>query len=249
MASRPPARSGDEDVAARLREAVKGSRQLDIAILANISTKTLQSYLSGGNMKLAHLSAIADALEVSVGWLVTGRGPKKVNHTADPPEAAEQHAIAIRDDVSKNSEHSQRMVYIPIPRFNIRASAGFGALVEHEQVVEYVAYNQDFVRTHLRRDPKHLVLVEARGDSMEPSIRDGDILTVDISPDQAVQHSQVHVIRVDDDLIVKRLERRLDGGLTVHSDNPRYSPEFVARDQLETLHILGRVLLVTTPPR
>lgn len=55
--------------------------------------------------------------------------------------------------------------------------------------------------------------------------------------------------RIADDLIVKRLERRLDGGLIVHSDNARYAPETLARNQLDTLHILGRVLLVTTPPR
>ncbi len=143
----------------------------------------------------------------------------------------------------------QARQYVAIPRFNIQASEGGGALAEHAQVVEYLAFDVDFLRTRLRRDPKHLVLIEARGDSMEPTIRDGDILTVDIGPDLAVQHSQVHVIRVADDLIVKRLERRLDGGLIVHRDNARYAPETLARNQLDTLHILGRVLLVTTPPR
>lgn len=117
----------------------------------------------------------------------------------------------------------QARQYVAIPRFNIQASEGGGALAEHAQVVEYLAFDVDFLRTRLRRDPKHLVLIEARGDSMEPTIRDGDILTVDIGPDLAVQHSQVHVIRVADDLIVKRLERRLDGGLIVHRDNARYA--------------------------
>ena len=116
-------------------------------------------------------------------------------------------------------------------------------------MVEYLAFDVDFVRTRLHRDPKYLVLIEARGDSMEPTIRDGSILTVDLTPDQPLQSASLYVIRVDDDLMVKRLERRLDGGLIVHSDNPRYAPETVARAQLGQLQILGQVLLVSAPPR
>ncbi len=139
--------------------------------------------------------------------------------------------------------------YVPIPRFNIQAAAGSGALAEHEQIVEYFAFDLDFLRNHLRRDPKNLVLIEARGDSMDPTIRDGDILAVDLTFGQPLHNAQLYVIRVGENLMVKRLELLLDGGVIVHSDNPRYAPQSVPRSQLETLNILGQVILVSAPPR
>jgi len=215
----------------------------------------MRRYKTGGVPELPGLLAIADACGASIDWLLTGRGSKQAEYVTarfpgtDPIGTVYEDGSMIVAGPILPLPGGQARQYVAIPRFNIQASAGGGALAEHAQVVEYLAFDVDFLRTRLRRDPKHLVLIEARGDSMEPTIRDGDILTVDIGPDQAVQHSQVHVIRVADDLIVKRLERRLDGGLIVHSDNTRYAPETLARDQLDTLHILGRVLLVTTPPR
>ncbi len=241
-------------VAERIRVAIQGQNPEEVARRAGINRKTLSRYLRGETPKLRALIAIAEMCGVSFEWLATGtieRAELDIARVAGTnpfgPELAIGTVVARGPTLPQPSGQGRQ--YVAIPRYNIQASAGGGALAEHAQVVEYLAFDVDFLRTRLRRDPKHLVLIEARGDSMEPTIRDGDILTVDIGPDQAVQHSQVHVIRVADDLIVKRLERRLDGGLIVHSDNTRYAPETLARDQLDTLHILGRVLLVTTPPR
>ena len=119
---------------------------------------------------------------------------------------------------SQDLSGSGKSRYVALPRYNIAASAGSGALAEHAQVVEYIAFDIDFVGNRLTRDPKHLMLIEARGDSMDPTIRDGDILTVDITPGQSLHNAQLHVLRVSDNLLVKRLEQRLDGGVIVHSD-------------------------------
>ena len=236
---------GEEDdfpqVGVRLRHALVGHSQSDVAARAGISTRTLQRYLEGANFKLKALVAIADACEVSLDWLVTGRGPSR----SEPVDGTVDDANSPPQFVSDTGKPR----YVAIPRLNIAASAGGGALAEHTQVVEYLAFDIDFVRNRFRRDPKHLVLIEARGDSMEPAIRDGDILTVDLTPGQPLHNAQLYVLRVGDNLLVKRLEQRLDGGLIVHSDNTRYAPETIAREQLVNLNILGEVLLVSTPPR
>lgn len=240
----------------RMREAVGKNNQSEVARRAGVSTRTLQRYLDGGGgLKLTALVAIADACGVSVEWLITGRGDRQASWVTSRYPGMEPIGTVVEDGTqvargpSLQLPGGSRKHYAPIPRYNIQASAGFGALAEHAQVVEYLAFDLDFVRNRLRRDPKRLVLIEARGDSMEPTIRDGDILTVDITPDQPLQHAQLYVIRVEHDLMVKRLERRLDGALIVHSDNPRYAPETVPRAGLDQLQILGQVILVSAPPR
>ncbi len=68
---------------------------------------------------------------------------------------------------------------------------------------------------------------------------------MDITPGRPLEHGLLYVLRLGDALLV---EQRLQS-LALHSDNPRYTPESVSRADLDQLAILGRVLLVTTPPR
>lgn len=139
--------------------------------------------------------------------------------------------------------------YVTIPRLNVQASAGAGSLINHEQVVEYLAFDEGFVRRVLQRPRENLLMIEARGDSMEPTIREGDLLIVDISTQERVEHSRLYVLLVEDNLLVKRIQQQLDGALLVISDNDRYAPERVARKDLESLRILGQVIWVAGPPR
>ena len=189
-------------------------------------------------MKSAALVAIADAAGVTVEWLATGRGPMLRDA---PPAPGDAVAVQAAADAPAG--------YVAIPRYNVQASAGNGALVEHEQIVEFLAFSERYLRETVHTPPGNLLTIEARGDSMEPTIRDGDLMLIDVSPDQPLETGKLYVIRVAEELQVKRLQHRLDGGVAVLSDNPRYAPELIPRADLENLHILGRVLWVAGPPR
>ena len=52
----------------------------------------------------------------------------------------------------------------------------------------------------------------------------------------------VYVIQLGGHLLVKRLNRRVDGGVDVISDNPAYSIEHLGPDAAEALTIIGRVV-------
>ena len=139
--------------------------------------------------------------------------------------------------------------YVTIPRLNVQASAGNGALTNHEQVVEYLAFDEGFVRRVLKRPREQLLMIEARGDSMEPTIREGDLLVVDILPKQRIEHSRLYVLLAGENLLVKRIQQQLDGSLLVISDNSRYAPERIVPKELDALRILGQVIWVAGPPR
>ena len=73
---------------------------------------------------------------------------------------------------------------------------------------------------------------------MAPTLEDSDLLLVDLS-EPRFRHDGIYVLRRDNELEVKRLQRRPDGTLNVISDNPVYEPSVVASD---SVHIIGRVI-------
>lgn len=126
-------------------------------------------------------------------------------------------------------------VLAEVRRLDVEASAGAGAIVGDEGADGTMQLDPRLLET-LRLDPRHAAMLRARGDSMEPSIRDGDQMIVD-ERDRAVGATPaIFVLRLDDDLLVKRVARA-GRGFRVTSDNPSYPP----RDA-DAVEIVGRVV-------
>ena len=239
----PGANLVDESGAERLREAVKrAGGAAKVARESGVPAATLKSYLQGRSMRRGTLVALSKATDVSLAWLAGGEGEM----APAPRLMVSMHHVGAEDRPVPAAGLPPG--YVAIPRYNVQASAGSGTDPGNPQIVEYIAYSENYLRTHLRRRAEHLLLVEARGDSMEPAIQNGDVLTVDITPGQPLEHGGLYVLRVGDNLLVKRVEQRLQS-LVLHSDNPRYAPETVTHNDPDHLHVVGRVLLVTAPPR
>ena len=76
------------------------------------------------------------------------------------------------------------------------------------------------------------------GDSMEPDIPNGSIITV--KPQDTVENGQIAVIEIDGEgTVCKRFCRKPDGTVELRSINPAYPPI----TEFENLRIIGRVLL------
>ncbi|WP_242183554.1 S24 family peptidase [Sphingomonas sp. CARO-RG-8B-R24-01] len=125
-----------------------------------------------------------------------------------------------------------------IRRLSVEASAGPGAMVDG-------AESRDGARTmlldprlltDLRLSPSDAGMLTARGDSMLPTIADGDTLVVDERDQRVGARPAIFVLRHDGVLLVKRVSRR-DAAITVASDNPAY-PDIV----LQQADIVGRVV-------
>jgi len=126
--------------------------------------------------------------------------------------------------------------WVDIPRLALGASAGPGALAGDEVAGDRLRFSQRWLRT-LGLDPAQLTVIEVAGDSMEPTLRDGDEILVDRS--QRPWRDGIHVVRIDDVLLVKRLEQGAAGMIGVISDNPAYPrAERVRAD----VAIIGRVV-------
>lgn len=123
-----------------------------------------------------------------------------------------------------------------IPRLPLGASAGPGTLALDPAPVDRLRFSGRWLRQQ-GLEPGMLSVIEVEGDSMEPTLRDGDEILVDRAPRPL--RSGLHVIRLDDVLLVKRLESGPAGTLRIISDNPAYPRMERARADVA---VLGRVV-------
>jgi len=80
-----------------------------------------------------------------------------------------------------------------------------------------------------------------RGESMEPTLRSGDLILVDTKPREVAEG--ISVLRLDETLLVKRLNLLPGKQLKVVSDNPAYEPfQIDLRNPPEDFAVVGRVL-------
>ncbi len=109
-----------------------------------------------------------------------------------------------------------------VPKLAIGASAGAGASVDGEAVEGEVAFDPKWLRD-LGADPRALSIIRVEGDSMAPTLDDGDDILVDGGDAAARLRDGIYVLRMDDVLMVKRIARAPgQGRISVISDNPHY---------------------------
>jgi phage repressor protein C with HTH and peptisase S24 domain len=90
--------------------------------------------------------------------------------------------------------------------------------------------------------PDHLSIITVMGDSMEPSLSDGDDVLVDTSDTVARLRDGIYVLRHDDTILVKRIAIGLKRRIDVVSDNVAY-PRWENVDPAD-LTVVGRVLWI-----
>lgn len=207
-----------------------------LAEVIGVPRRTLGDYVSGSTeAKASTLAAIARATDSDLNWMLRDDYPPGIGLT-EPGQYVSTQSVRL-------------------PRFDIQASAGQGALVSSERVEDYMTVGRDWLRRNLPpwAPPNAVVgVLEGSGDSMEPTIRDGDLIMVvkDVER-RAVERGGIFVFSLDRDrLLLKRLQLMTNGDLTIISDNRNYATETIARDQLEErVNIHGQVFFVGGKPR
>ena len=130
---------------------------------------------------------------------------------------------------------------VAIPRYNVSASAGPGALDGSERPVAHIGFEPAWLERVCRARPRDLSIIRVEGDSMFPTLGDGDDIMVDRSAANRKVQDGIYVLRRDDTLLVKRLTVNPSGStLTISSDNNTYAcwPDCKPSD----IEIIGRVV-------
>jgi transcriptional regulator with XRE-family HTH domain len=205
--------------AQRAKEAIFPEKITAFATRIGMQHGTVSKVLNvRGSMapRLDIAAKIAEGAGVTLDWLVFGRG--------DGPGPAD---------------------LVQVPRYDAQLAAGAGAWNEGRLKLEDVPFTKAFLKEQLGRDSAAgLVIVTARGDSMEPTISDRAWLVVDEAEQRVFDGVFAFVLA--EEARVKRL-RRLTDGLLLISDNDSYPPEEVRGEELKKLQIIGPVLTTIQP--
>jgi phage repressor protein C with HTH and peptisase S24 domain len=208
----------DSELRARLTQVIESfGSVVAVAKAVGVSDNAIYKWLAGrGQPSVTNLVALARAARVSIEWLATG-------------EESKQSAQAITRAV----EHGD---FIFMPRNRIRFSAGRDGILRSDQVVDSIAFRAEWVKKRLSTESRDLLLIEVVGDSMAPTVEDGDLILADLAEPRFRQDG-IYLLRHDSGLAVKRIQRRPDGKLLIRSDNPKYEAMVVV-----TVNVIGRVI-------
>lgn len=233
-----------DGVTERLREVI-GKRTLkEVSALWGVPLSTIGNMLKRGTAPSLALSCKISQLEnVDLLWLATGKGGMYIQANnaglSTPPELDSNFVMV--NDLS-----------------GVEAAAGGGTYVTEEEMVGRMAFRREWIARE-GLNTQALRIIRARGDSMEPTIQDGAPILVEAfayqdndgnirhlhsgtSPCDMVKRDGVYVVRLDDRLLVKRLQLDMLGGLLVKSDNSTYDTLHVPADRLDDIAVVGRVV-------
>lgn len=125
--------------------------------------------------------------------------------------------------------------------WDVEARAGHGAIVpEYEAIAYKLAFPPDYLRSITTSDPRNLEIITVKGKSMVPTLDNDDIVMIDSTKTQ-IGYDGVFVLRMDDTLHVKRIQRGSTAGyVRIISDNRFEFPEFErAKNDIE---VIGKVI-------
>ena len=134
---------------------------------------------------------------------------------------------------------------VVIPHLSATGSMGKGipADLEHDTVVSQVSVNKLWIRENLSTisSPSNLSMITGYGDSMEGTFNNGDVLFVDTGMNE-IKMDAVYVLNLNDELYIKRLQRKPDGSILMISDNAKYQPYTIQNGEKNKFQVLGRIV-------
>ena len=168
------------------------------------------------------LKLISSTFGVSYNWLKTGQG-----------EMWERKEKALLEELeAKTREVLEKLVRIPVVG---RAGAGFPESPADMEAVGWVLVSKETFQKGGKFS------VQVHGDSMEPTLHDGDFVVFKtyVGDGSDIPSGKVVVVRNHHgELVVKRLAR-VNGSIVLTSDNPKYPPIPPEQIKTEDLRIVG----------
>lgn len=215
------------NIAERIRKIrqEKGFTIIELGQEIGVSDRTISNYERGERRpSVDYLTLLYEHLDANAEWLLSGNGDMLKDKSSNMP-------VKISADD-----------FWFIPKLNINAAAGAGSIVDVENVEDYIAFQKAWFNNHIFAPKSSLAVLTANGDSMEPTIKNGDMLLVDTSQNQA-KSDNIYIIRVDHSLVVKRVQCLPGNKLQVISDNKTYDSYIIdLADESQQASIIGKVV-------
>jgi SOS-response transcriptional repressor LexA len=185
----------------------------DVAEILGIKQLSFATMKKRGKLPIHEILDFCAKRKISINWLLYNQSTKSVEAQTDR--------------------------YINVRYFGeIYASAGGGAF-NYEDATDEIALDEHMVDLMGGKNQmKNIDAINVLGDSMEPTLHDGDIIFINRTL-KDITKSGIFAVSTEIGLFVKRIMKKSDGSIDLISDNSMYSVETVHGENIE---VIGKVV-------
>lgn len=206
------------DFASRLSQALeaRGMKAADLSKKTKVAEGTISCYINGRyEAKQNRVQVFAEALDVNPAWLMGYDVPMEAERSQPAPAPR---------PIPKGFVEMPEMVQVPL----IGSIACGTPITAEQNVKSYIgvpaAWHADFA-------------LECHGDSMAPTICDGDVVCIRSQPE--VEQGQIAAVRIGEEATLKHCYYQ-NGVVQLIADNPSVCPPMVyTGPDLEDIAIEG----------
>ena len=184
----------------------------DIATALNLTSVNLATLKKRNSIPYSNLLDFCALKKISINWLLYNQDPSSLIQTTD------KYWIRYYPHINVSAgggafENSQEANWLQLPEYMIQIIGGNSNL-------------------------KNIEAINVIGDSMEPTLHDGNIIFIDRSKQEIINNS-IYAFLENDNLYVKRIQKNKDNTLSIISDNSYYNTRIIEKQYIK---IIGKVI-------
>lgn len=197
-----------------------GFNQANFSEKIDLAAQSLARYEKNKvNPSMEFVAKLTDMFNINSNWLLTGKGEMFISETKEIQKSDNNYNIDL---------------------LNVRAGAGEGIYNYVIETVDTISLDKSFFRTPINTNKIKGIQVD--GDSMEPTLRDGDYVLIDENTIFGV--NGIYAIQLGGQILIKRLQFKMDGTILIISDNDKYDKEvFNPKENQLPFQVLGIKIL------
>lgn len=202
----------------RRRELKLSQNEVGLRAFGKPDNTPIQNLKKGASPSVERMAALCDALDLEI-YIGTRRGMTAAPSTVVSGEQ-----------------------FNTVPRYDAAGAAGDGTINLDGPPIDHLAFSKRWLEQN-GISAGDSILINVRGDSMEPSIYDGDLVMIDRRKTQ-IRSGRIYAFREGESLRIKRLELIPDAAIILRSDNPKHLPEHRVGPAMNTISegLIGEVV-------
>ncbi len=222
-----------EIIGSRLEERMRaaGLNQTQLANAVGVKQPSIGRLISGETKETGKLLELARAVNSTAEYL-TGA-------VDDPAATSSTVRAGRRSFTGAPSPTIEDLGLVELKEVDLTLGAG-ATYITDRAVMEIKRYVPGaWLREMTRTDPKFLRAARVKGDSMKPTLSDGDIIVIDTHRTAIDEQDAVWSIAIAEIGMVKRIWANPDGSYKIKSDNPNVDPETAVDGEM---FVIGQVV-------
>lgn len=214
--------------------------------MAEIRASRLENLLEKSGMSQSELARRVGIKQPSIGRLISGqtKSTSVLTEIARELRTTPEYLTGESDSMFEtraaftpaNASHHDEIL---IPELDIAYSMGGGSAIDDYQEKKLIPFPKTWLRPMIGGNFDQVFVARGSGDSMLPTLLDGDIIIIDTAQRSIDRQDALWAISYGDLGMVKRVRKTADGGYQINSDNPAVSAIMAYDDEM---HVIGRVI-------